>query len=178
MLKQMTGNFNLIRLFSASKASAEILDGKLKRTMKHCFYLLIFILIIGSASTLSAQSKSKMKRKPTKQANNQTKYGCLPPDIKLDTIVSANQIETASGNKIERETVKQRLDKIKAGCRAGKLTDGKGREIRFYQLQGCWGNPPQGYQEILDNQQKELEELKKKYTIVEITCNPSGGMPF
>ncbi|HEX8367074.1 MAG TPA: hypothetical protein VF604_00770 [Pyrinomonadaceae bacterium] len=146
--------------------------------MKQCFYLLIFILIAGSAQTLSAQSKTKMNRKATKQVNNQSKYGCLPPDIKLDTIVSATPIETAAGNKIERETVRQRLDKIKAGCRAGKLVDGKGREIRFYRLQGCWGNPPPGYQEILENQQKELDELKKKYAVVEITCNPSGGMPF
>lgn len=146
--------------------------------MKYCFYLLIFILITASAQTLAAQSKSKTKRKVTKQLTNQSKYDCLPPDIKLETVVSTTLVESAAGNKTVRETVKQRLDKIKAGCKAGKLVDGKGREIRFYQLQGCWGNPPQDYQEILDNQQKELQELKKKYTVVELTCNPSGGMPF
>lgn len=146
--------------------------------IRYCFHLLIFILIAGSAQSLHGQSKSKMKRKAIKQANNHSKYECLPPDVELETIVSATQIESAAGNKIVKETVKQRLDKINAGCRAGKLTDGKGREIRFYRLQGCWGNPPQDYQEILNNQQKELEELKKKYTVIEITCNPSGGMPF
>jgi hypothetical protein len=146
--------------------------------MKYCFYLLIFILITGSGATLSGQSKSRKSRKMTKQVNNQAKYGCLPPDITLDTIVSTTDVETASGNKIEKETVRQRLDKIKAGCRAGKLSDAKGREIRFYRLQGCWGNPPPDYQAILENQQKELAELKKKYTVIEITCNPSGGMPF
>jgi hypothetical protein len=146
--------------------------------MKYCFYLLIFILIAGSAQTLQAQSKSRMKRKATKQVDNHSKYECLPPGVKLETIVSATQVESAAGNRIVKETVKQRLDKISAGCRAGKLADAKGREIRFYRLQGCWGNPPPDYQEILDNQQKELAELKKKYTVIEITCNPSGGMPF
>ena len=147
--------------------------------MKYCFYLLIFILITASAQTLNGQTKkSKMSRKAIKQTAAQSNYNCLPPEIKPDTIVSAKQITSAAGNKIEKETVRQRLDKIKAGCKAGKLFDAKGREIRFYQLQGCWGNPPQDYQEILDNQQRELAELKKKYTVIEITCNPSGGMPF
>jgi hypothetical protein len=120
-----------------------------------------------------------MKKKTVNQHSNaQSTYDCLPPDIKLDTIVSTKQIETDSGNRIERETVKQRLDKIKARCRDNKLVDDKGKEIRFYHLQGCWGNPPQGYLEILANQQKELDELKKKFTVIELTCNPSGGMPF
>lgn len=146
--------------------------------MKHCFYLLIFILIAGSASPLSAQGQAKVKRKAAKQVRNQAKYGCLPPDIKLNAIVSATRVESASGNKIVKETVKQRLDKINAGCRAKRLVDGKGKEISFYRLQGCWGNPPPDYQEILNNQSNELEKLKKKYTVVEIACNPSGEMLF
>jgi hypothetical protein len=120
-----------------------------------------------------------MNRNATKQAGNPSKYDCLPPDVKLDTIVSTTEVETASGGSvIERETVRQRLDKIKAGCRAGKLVDAKGREIRFYKLQGCWGNPPPDYLRILENQERELRELKKKYTVIELTCNPSGGLPF
>ncbi|HLM00894.1 MAG TPA: hypothetical protein VK400_07540 [Pyrinomonadaceae bacterium] len=163
--------------------------------MKQYFYLIIIIMITVAGfgvQTLSAQGKSKVKkRKAAKQQVNKQSasgsggsnsgggYDCLPPDVKLDTIVSTKEIETASGNKIERESVKQRLDKMSAGCKAGKLIDGAtGREIRFYHLQGCWGNPPQDYLEILENQQKELDELKKKYAVVELTCNPSGGLPF
>ncbi|HEX8737186.1 MAG TPA: hypothetical protein VF721_17775 [Pyrinomonadaceae bacterium] len=147
--------------------------------MSRFFYLLVLVLIAAAgAERLCAQGKSKMKGKTTRQTVTQPKYNCLPPDINLETVVSTRQVKSAAGNKIEPETVKQRLDKIKAGCRAGKLFDGKGREIRFYRLQGCWGNPPQDYQEILDNQQRELQELKKKYAVIEITCNPSGGMPF
>lgn len=146
--------------------------------MRHCFYLLIFILISGSGQTLLGQGKIRMNKKAAKQTVvAQSKYGCLPADIQPDTIVSAALIPSA-GNKIQKETVKQRLDKMNARCKAGKLVDVKGREIRFYRLQGCWGNPPADYLEVMDNQQKELAELKKKYTVIELTCNPSGGMPF
>lgn len=87
---------------------------------------------------------------------------CLPKDVKIDELVSA------------KLTVKKSLQNLKAKCTKGKLVDSKKREIKFYRLQGCWGNPPQDYLEILDNQQKELAELKKKYTVIEISCNPNG----
>lgn len=128
---------------------------------------------------MCAQSKSKIRRNTVKQVNAQQGFDCLPENIKLDTVVSVTRkTPSLMGGEVERETVKQRLDKIKARCRAGKLIDEKNKEIRFYQLQGCWGNPPQDYQEILNQQQKELEELKKKYTVIEITCNTSGEMPY
>jgi hypothetical protein len=127
---------------------------------------------------MHGQSKSRKSRKVIMQTNNQLKYGCLPSGIKLDTIVSITRKPSESGDQIERETVKQRLDNLNSRCKAGKLVDGKNREIRFYELQGCWGNPPSNYEEILNNQRKELLELKKKYTVIELTCNPSGEMPF
>jgi hypothetical protein len=52
--------------------------------------------------------------------------------------------------------------------------DARGRQIQFYRLTGCWGNPPENYQEILDNQQRELAQLRKRFRVVEISCNPSG----
>ncbi|MDQ4122088.1 MAG: hypothetical protein M3209_11665 [Acidobacteriota bacterium] len=147
--------------------------------MKNNSYLLIVILIIcGTSQIMCAQSKSRKNPKTPSQTNSQLKYDCLPKDIKLDQIVSVTQKTSGLKDEVERETVKQRLDKLDARCRAGKLVDGKNREIRFYQLEGCWGNPPDDYLEILDRQKKELEELKKKYTVIEITCNPSGEMPY
>jgi hypothetical protein len=117
-----------------------------------------------------------MKPEVTKQGAS--KYGCLPPDIKPDTIVETKPIKSMVGIRYIKETVVQRLDKMKARCKAGKLVDPKGREIRFYQLQDCWGNPPADYLEIVERQQSELKELRKKFTVIEITCNPSGTMPF
>jgi hypothetical protein len=91
-------------------------------------------------------------------------YSCLPKDLKENTLVSKDK------------TVKQTLKAMKAKCTKGKLVDAKKREIRFYNLQGCWGNPPQDYLEIMENQQKEIAEMKKKYTVIEISCNPDGRL--
>jgi hypothetical protein len=87
---------------------------------------------------------------------------CLPKDVKIDELVSV------------KVSVKKSLQKLKAKCSKGKLVDSKKREIRFYRLTGCWGNPPADYLEVMDNQRKELAELKKKYTVIEISCNTSG----
>jgi hypothetical protein len=147
--------------------------------MKNNSYLLIVILIIcGSSQIMCAQSKSRKSGKTAGQINSGLQYNCLPEDVKLDQVVSVISKTPNLTGEVERETVKQRLDKLDARCKAGKLVDARNKEIRFYQLQGCWGNPPADYQEIMDAQQKELQELKKKYTVIEITCNPSGEMPY
>jgi hypothetical protein len=71
-------------------------------------------------------------------------------------------------------TVQEKLASLKARCKRGKLVDGSGKQIYFFRLQGCWGNPPENYQEILDKQNRELLSLRKRYTVIEMTCNPSG----
>ena len=98
---------------------------------------------------------------------------CLPKDIKRTDIVSA-QLQRPGRPGGAKVTVAQKLKEIKARCRKGKLVDANGKPIYFYQLQGCWGNPPADYQEILSQQQRELEKLRKTYHVIEMTCNPSG----
>lgn len=101
---------------------------------------------------------------------------CLPEGIKLTDVVSAQIISSdASGSVTKKIVVEQKLIELKAQCKKGRLVDSKGREIYFYKLTGCWGNPPEGYEEILERQRKEIEELKKQYTVVEMTCNPDGA---
>lgn len=129
---------------------------------------LIFIpaFLIGIASLMFVSSR----RNPA---------DCLPKDIKATDVVSAPVMMQgrALGNaKIVR--VGDKLKELGARCRRGKLVDAKGREIRFYHLQGCWGNPPSDYLEIMERQRQELESLKKKYTVIEMTCNDSGEMPM
>ena len=100
---------------------------------------------------------------------------CLPREIKLTDVVSAQRARpNAGGEAAKKITVKDKLVELKARCKRGKLVDGAGREIRFYHLTGCWGNPPADYQEILERQSTEIEKLKKRYTVIEMTCNPSG----
>ena len=106
------------------------------------------------------------------------KYTCLPSDITQDSVVSVVTIASPkSGQTTKQITVGQTLKKLNAKCYRGKLIDGRKKEIRFYSLQGCWGNPPEGYLEILDAQTKEIAKLKKRYTVIEMTCNTDGTPP-
>jgi Na+-transporting NADH:ubiquinone oxidoreductase subunit NqrC len=94
---------------------------------------------------------------------------CLPSNIKLTDVVSVN---AGGSNKI---TVDQQLKSDGAKCVNQKLLDKNGKEIRFYQLTGCWGNPPVNYRDIEAKQYSEITNLKTQYTLIEMTCNPSGA---
>ncbi len=98
---------------------------------------------------------------------------CLPADIKEDTVIGWDN-PVNSERAAKPITVRQALAKLKARCVCDKLVDGRGKEIRFFQLQGCWGQPPPNYLAIMENQRVEIDALKKKYLVIEMTCNPSG----
>ena len=89
----------------------------------------------------------------------------MPKDVTADQVVSYGLKGT------QKVTVEKRLIELKARCRSGKLVDAKGREIRFFHM-SCWGNPPPDYLEIQERQNKELAELKKRYTVIVFGCNP------
>jgi hypothetical protein len=99
---------------------------------------------------------------------------CLPAGIKATDIVSAQRVR--STGVVKTITVEETLVKLNARCKKGKLVDGSGKEIYFFRMTGCWGNPPADYQEILERQNKELEKLRKRYLVIEMTCNPEGGV--
>jgi len=101
---------------------------------------------------------------------------CLPDGITADDVVSAAVPATVGRTTPKKVTVRAKLKELKARCRKGKLVDARGKEIRFFRLQGCWGNPPEDYQEILMRQAKELENLRKQYRVIEMTCNQSGEL--
>ena len=95
---------------------------------------------------------------------------CLPTEISPGQVVLTSPPADSGSAKAKPVTVKQRLVQLKARCRKGKLIDGKGRQIYLYQLTGCWGNPPEDYQQILERQRQELIRLRKRYTVIELTC--------
>ena len=101
---------------------------------------------------------------------------CMPAGIQATDVVSSQA--TKPGGKVVKVTVAQKLKALGARCRKGKLVDAKGAEIRFYQLVGCWGNPPDDYQEQLERQAKELARLRKRYRVIEMTCDSSGEDRF
>jgi hypothetical protein len=96
----------------------------------------------------------------------------LPPDVHLDTVA---ECELGGGN---RRSVEDELIRVKARVnKDGVLEDQYGKPIEFFHLTGCWGNPPYGYEKILADQDRRLEELRKTHTVITLTCNPSG-MPI
>jgi hypothetical protein len=100
---------------------------------------------------------------------------CLPKDIQPTDVVSTEMRRSAKEpDEVKKITVEQKLKELNARCRRGKLVDSNGKQIYFYRMIGCWGNPPADYQELLKQQDMELENLRKRYHVVEMTCNPSG----
>jgi hypothetical protein len=97
-------------------------------------------------------------------------WPCLPKEVTQDTLVSGQELGSAKGKTQELITVRDALRRLEARCRKGKLFDKTGREIYFFHLIGCWGNPPEDYQERLTLQVQEIQRLKKKYTVLEIPC--------
>ena len=99
---------------------------------------------------------------------------CLPQNVKLSDVVSVQRGKNSIA--VSKRTVDDRLKELKARCRNGKLTDERGKQIYFYRLIGCWGNPPSDYLERLEQQRVKLRELRKRYTVVEMTCDLSDGL--
>lgn len=97
-------------------------------------------------------------------------WPCLPKDVTQDTLVSGQELDSTKGKTQELITVRDALRRLEARCLRGKLVDKTGREIYFFHLIGCWGNPPEDYQERLTLQVQEIQRLKKKYTVLEIPC--------
>ena len=101
---------------------------------------------------------------------------CVPKDISLKGKIAEYPPDSSPKSKKPR-TIEQKLIELKARCSAGKLVDKSGKEIRFVHLLGCWGNPPEDYQEQMDKQQAEISKLKEKYTVIEISCD-QGFQPI
>jgi hypothetical protein len=106
-----------------------------------------------------------------------TTEGCLPAGITPSEVVSAVRVKGPASDKVEKTTVQDRLRSLGARCQDGKLVDSAGKEICFFRLVGCWGNPPFNYRDILRRQNEELSKLREHRTVIEITCNPSGLPP-
>jgi hypothetical protein len=96
---------------------------------------------------------------------------CLPSGIRLDTIASAYGPE-------DKITVEQELAKLGAiAGKDGKLHDKSGREIAFYHEPAEQGTPwgPDHLKTWNEESgQVPEEELRKKYTVITLTGNPSG----
>ncbi len=111
---------------------------------------------------------------PADSFGQKTKYDRLPPDLTLETRVRKDVLNR-QGRVVSSEitTLEKRLKELKARYRKNVLVDGKGREIRFFESL-CRGVSA-GFDEDQKAQKekdRELAALKKKYTVIELYCNP------
>jgi hypothetical protein len=141
-----------------------------------CILSLNLVLFLASALPQTAGEPSPSPAHPVDHALLPPLAKSLPPGIKLSDVVEAPKAGKAGGPPLKAAiTVEQKLSDLKAVCNGeNKLVDGTGKPIVFYHLIGCWGNPPPNYQELLQKQRSELEKLQQQYTVIEMTCNPSG----
>lgn len=106
------------------------------------------------------------------------KYDRLPPNIKLETEVRKDVLndkgETVSS---EITTVEKRLNELKARYEKEVLVDEKGREMRFFEPL-CRGVSAGFEQDREDQKAKddELAELRKKFTVIILYCDPRKMM--
>jgi len=148
--------------------------------VKRSFRFILVISLAASPICLFAQAagESVTGQTFTNDGISQSSLAkCLPADIKLSDVVDATSTGYANGIPVglHKVTVEQTLNELKATCNSdNKLVDGNGKQIIFYHLTGCWGNPPYNYQDILQKQRDEIDKLKQRYIVIEMTCNPSG----
>lgn len=98
---------------------------------------------------------------------------CLPAGLTQERTVIIPTSGSRSSPATKRIKLKEALIQLGARCKKGKLRDKSGKEIYFFTLTGCWGNPPDNYQQILEKQEQELRRLKKKYAVIQIPCSES-----
>ena len=132
------------------------------------------------------QSNQNCEQKTMQNANNMAlptpvkkmKYDRLPPNITAETEVRRDVLNS-KGETVSSEiiTVEKRLNELKARYKKGVLVDKKGKEIRFFEPL-CRGVSAGFEQDQADQKAKdeELAELKKKFTVVILYCNPAKVM--
>ena len=94
---------------------------------------------------------------------------CLPAGMQPAAIVSADRV----GDRLVTVTVAQRLQQLRAFCLRDSLVDSAGRPIRFYRLH-CFGAPTQYAMETMRRERAELDSLRRRFTVVAMTCSPTG----
>ena len=138
--------------------------------------LALFVLQVNQKCDRKMMENTNNQTSPTPK--KQTKYERLPPNITLETEVKKDVLND-KGEVVSYEilTVEKRLNELKARYEKDILVDEKGREIRFFEPL-CRGVSAGFEQDQADRKAKddELAELRKKYTVIILYCDPSKMM--
>jgi hypothetical protein len=138
-----------------------------------CITFLIFLLtvnlpLLSQSSVIRGENGQQAREASNSASGIAVQFDCLPEGHKSTDVVSYREKRKGGDGYI---TIEDRLVDLKAHCKEGKLIDGKGREIRFFQF-ACYGNPPSDYDELRQKELEELENLQKKYCVIVMECDP------
>ncbi len=102
----------------------------------------------------------------------------MPENIETETAVE-KAVKNDRGETVSFEvtTVEKILNELKADYKNDKLVDGNGKEVRFYERL-CRG-VSRGLEEDAQDQkakEDELSELKKRYTVIILYCDPRKAL--
>lgn len=136
---------------------------------------MIFFALFAFMQTQAQCGKGKSEKQNAENTMaNKVEFKELPDGAKLDDEVRIDELDE-NGEIVSYKviTVEKKLREIGAKYYENKLVDGKGKEIRFYK-------PPirgtsRGFEEDTKQQkldEKELKDLKEKFTVIEIFVNP------
>lgn len=135
------------------------------------FFLVLCFLQSNQSCGKKVVSNEIVKVSPT---TKKMKFENLPDNITPETEV-LKEIKNEKGEVVssKKTTAENLLTEMKASYRDGKLVDEKGKEIRFFQPD-CVGTSraDDEDQRIQDEKRAELAELKKKYTVISVYCDP------
>ena len=109
-------------------------------------------------------SQQRSRHKPVHKLSPNL-AACMPKDVKLD------EIAVYGYNGKPNVTVAERIKELRGRCSNGLLAGPDKKEIRFFHVT-CWGNPPSNYRDLMAEEQRKLEMLKAKYTVIIIRCDP------
>lgn len=144
--------------------------------MKVAFLIILVLLAQSGSCGRKTMQNLEVNVSPTPKAK--IKYDRLPENITLETEV-VKTVKNDKGEAISSETttVEKRLNELKARYEKEKLVDEKGREIRFFEPL-CRGVSAGFEQDEADRKakEKELAEIKKKYTVIVLYCDPRKVM--
>ena len=124
--------------------------------------LSVVVTLAAVLAVLSAPVHAQMSRKSINRMSAKL-APCLSADIRLD--------EVAEYRRPKRFTVADKLNGLNARCRRDRLVGKHNQEIKFFRLQ-CFGVPPPNYDELQAEQRRMLSDLRSKYIVIVIACDP------
>lgn len=144
--------------------------------MKWAATIVFLCLALGRFVGFAAEDVRAQTASATPKAR--VKYDKLPDDVSPATEVR-KEVLNSKGEVVwvGTTTVEKALNAVRARYRKGVLVDSKNREIRFFRslCRGVSAGQEEDDRELAAKE-KELNELRKKFLVLIVNCDPRSVM--